>query len=94
MVDFLNYLSDYVCAWKIGSGDITWHEAIISMSKFDLPIFIALGASSLNEVKAAIELINRYNHNICLMQCNTNYTGSTENFNFIELNVLKTYRKV
>ncbi len=27
------------------------------------------------------------------MQCNTNYTGSIENFNFIELNVLKTYRK-
>ena len=27
------------------------------------------------------------------MQCNTNYTGSNENFNFIELNVLKTYRK-
>lgn len=89
----LDYLSDYVCAWKIGSGDITWHEAIISMSKFDLPIFIASGASSFNEVKAAIELINRYNHNICLMQCNTNYTGSIENFNFIELNVLKTYRK-
>ena len=63
------------------------------MSKFDLPIFIASGASSFNEVKAAIELINRYNHNICLMQCNTNYTGSIENFNFIELNVLKTYRK-
>ena len=27
------------------------------------------------------------------MQCNTNYTGSIENFNFIELNVLKTFKK-
>jgi sialic acid synthase SpsE len=27
-----------------------------------------------------------------LMQCNTNYTGSIENFNHIHLNVLKTYR--
>ena len=27
------------------------------------------------------------------MQCNTNYTGSLNNFNFIELNVLKTFKK-
>lgn len=27
------------------------------------------------------------------MQCNTNYTGSRENFKFINLNVLKTYKK-
>ena len=26
------------------------------------------------------------------MQCNTNYTGSLENFKYIQLNVLKTYR--
>ena len=26
------------------------------------------------------------------MQCNTNYTASEENFNHINLNVLKTYR--
>ena len=28
------------------------------------------------------------------MQCNTNYTGSIENFKFINLNVLSTYRKL
>tara|TARA_B100000029_G_C17056642_1_gene771567 strand:- start:114 stop:635 length:522 start_codon:yes stop_codon:yes gene_type:complete len=28
------------------------------------------------------------------MQCNTNYTGSINNFNFINLNVLKTYKKL
>ena len=27
------------------------------------------------------------------MQCNTNYTASNENFNYIELNVLKTFKK-
>ena len=27
------------------------------------------------------------------MQCNTNYTGSEDNFNYINLNVLKTFRK-
>ena len=28
------------------------------------------------------------------MQCNTNYTGSIENFKFINLNVLKKYKKI
>src|SRR5205823_7586903 len=28
---------------------------------------------------------------VCLMQCNTNYTGSLQNFAHIHLNVLRTY---
>ena len=31
---------------------------------------------------------------LCLMQCNTNYTAKLENFKFIQLNVLKLYRKM
>ena len=27
------------------------------------------------------------------MQCNTNYTGSLDNFKFINLNVLREYKK-
>ena len=27
------------------------------------------------------------------MQCNTNYTASHDNFKYINLNVLKTYKK-
>jgi sialic acid synthase SpsE len=31
---------------------------------------------------------------LCLMQCNTNYTASLENFKFIQLNVLRVYREM
>jgi sialic acid synthase SpsE len=88
----LDYLADYVCAWKIGSGDITWHDAIAKMAQYNLPIFLASGASTLDEVKMAVKLISRFNKNLCLMQCNTNYTASIDNFNYIELNVLKTFK--
>ena len=37
-------------------------------------------------------LLSENNKNICLMQCNTNYTGSLDNFNFINLRVLSTFR--
>lgn len=91
--NILDYLSNYVCAWKIGSGDITWHDAIVKMSKYNLPLFLASGASTLNEVKMAVDLISQFNKNLCVMQCNTNYTASLDNFNYIELNVLKTFKK-
>ena len=31
---------------------------------------------------------------VALLQCNTNYTASLENFKFIQLNVLRTYREM
>ena len=55
----LKYLSDYVCAMKVGSGDITWHEIIVKMCQYDLPIFLASGASNFNEVKMAVKLIKK-----------------------------------
>lgn len=92
-INFLNYLSNYVCAWKVGSGDITWHEAISKMCDYNMPIFLACGASNLEEVKYAMDLINNTGTDVCLMQCNTNYTASLENFKYISLNVLNTFKR-
>jgi sialic acid synthase SpsE len=86
-------LSEYVSAWKIGSGDITWHEMIQALSLDDKPLLIATGASNMDEVELAMDLILKNKSDVVLMQCNTNYTASLENFKYIELNVLKEYRK-
>ena len=90
MVDHIN---PYVPAYKIGSGDITWHEILNYISKKNKPIILATGASTLNEVEMAVKILRKNNKQICLMQCNTNYTNSDENFNYINLNVLKLYKK-
>ena len=90
MVDHIN---SYVRAFKIGSGDITWHDILRYIASKNKPCIVASGASNLNEVKAAIKIISKVNKKICLMQCNTNYTGSEDNFKYINLNVLKTYKK-
>ena len=92
-LNMLKYLNKYVCAWKVGSGDITWHENIIKMAKFKKPILIATGASNLNEIKLILNKIKKINKKIVLMQCNTNYTADDTNFNYINLNVLKTFKK-
>ena len=38
--------------------------------------------------------IQRHNSQVCLMQCNTNYTGSLENFKYCNLNVLQNFKEL
>lgn len=81
----------HVPAFKIGSGDITWLEFIEAISKIGKPVLLSTGASTIEDVKRAVDCIISHNKQIALMQCNTNYTGSYNNFNFVNLKVLKTY---
>lgn len=90
--DAIDMLNPYVPAYKIGSGDITWDEALIRMAGTGKPVLLACGASQIGEVQHAVEVIRAINPQLVLMQCNTNYTASLENFNHIHLNVLKTFR--
>lgn len=78
-------------AIKIGSGDITHIPFLESVAMMNKPILLATGASHMTDVIRAVEHINLFNRDICLMQCNTNYTGDTDNFNYVNLNVLKTF---
>ena len=82
-----------VLAWKIGSGDITYVQLIEYIAKTYKPVMIATGASSMDDVDRAMKVIFPINPKLVLMQCNTNYTGSIENFKYINLNVLKTYKE-
>lgn len=90
-LEVVERVKDKVEAWKVGSGDIAWHEHIQKMASLGKPIFIATGASTIEEVKMAVAAANSVSNDILLMQCNTNYTASLENFRHINLNVLKTY---
>jgi N-acetylneuraminate synthase len=88
----IEMLDPYVPAYKIGSGDITWDEALIRMAKLGKPVLLATGASDIGEVQHAVHVIQAINPQLVLMQCNTNYTASLENFDHIHLRVLNTYR--
>jgi len=83
----------YVNVYKIGSGDISWLEMIEYITKKNKPVMIASGASTMEDVERALKVIEKYTDRIVLMQCNTNYTASLENYKYINLNVLKTYHE-
>ncbi len=88
-VDLLDQIG--VDFFKIGSGDITWHEMLEYIAKKGKPMILATGDSTLEEVKEAVEIIkNAGNNQLILLQCITNYPSKIESAN---INVLKTYQK-
>lgn len=87
----IDMLDAYVPAFKIGSGDITWIEACEYIARKGKPVLLATGASDIGDVQRAVHAILAINPQLVLMQCNTNYTASMENFNYIHLNVLRTF---
>lgn len=89
--DAVDLLDKYLPAYKIGSGDITWLDFLRRVANCGKPVFLATGASDMLEVEKAVDSILENNREIVLMQCNTNYTGSVENYQYINLNVLKSY---
>lgn len=91
-LEAVDMLEPYVAYFKIGSGDITWPEMIQKVGGKKKPIFIATGASRMEDVQRAMSILAEYDAAVVLMQCNTNYTASLENFRHVHLNVLKTYR--
>ena len=91
--ELVDHLDNYVPAYKVGSGDITWLEIIKHIAKKGKPYMIATGASSIIDVEKVINEVKNINNKIVIMQCNTNYTASHENFKYININVLKLYKK-
>lgn len=89
--DAIERVAPYVPAFKVGSGEIDWIEALERMASKGKPMIIATGAADMADVQRAVHAVLRLNRELVLMQCNTNYTASLENYDHIHLNVLRTY---
>jgi sialic acid synthase SpsE len=90
----VDMLDPYVPAHKIGSGDITWLEMLEHIARKGKPTILSTGASDIGEVQRAVHTILPINPQLVLLQCNTNYTASLENFDYIHLRVLEAYRSL
>lgn len=91
-LEYVDFFSSKMPFFKIGSGDITWKQSIERMASFGKPILLATGASNLDEVEEAVALLTKFKVPVILMQCNTNYTGEEDNFDFINLRVLEGFK--
>jgi sialic acid synthase SpsE len=88
----VDMLEPHVPAYKVGSGDITWIEILEYMASKGKPVILSSGASDIGEVHRAVQAVRSINQQVVLLQCNTNYTASLENYDHIHLRVLETYK--
>jgi len=91
-IDLIDLVDQYVPAYKVGSGDITWIESIEYMASKGKPILLATGASDLIDVVRAVDAILNITPDLILLQCNTNYTASRKNFSHLQLKVLSEFK--
>ncbi len=84
-------LDPFVPAYKIGSGDITWTDFLARIAARGKPVILATGAADMRDVERAVDAVLAHSPNLALLQCNTNYTGSLENFRHVNLRVLAAY---
>lgn len=90
---FIDYFEQKMNLFKIGSGDITWRESMEKISKTGKPVLLATGASSFQDVIEAVKIFELSDSDLVIMQCNTNYTGDTDNFKYLNLNALTQFKK-
>lgn len=93
-LEAIDHVNDFVPAFKIGSGDINWHESIKVMIKKKKPIIVATGASMLKEVEEVYQLLTREHASFVIMQCNTNYSGDINNIKFSNLLALNQFKEM
>ncbi|WP_409200565.1 N-acetylneuraminate synthase family protein [Methanobrevibacter sp. DSM 116169] len=86
-IDYLNELMDY---YKISSSDLTNIPFIEKIATKDKPILLSTGASTLKEIKLAVDTIeNISNCKIGLLHCVLSYPTSYEDANLLMIKDLK-----
>ena len=90
----LSATAPYIDAVKIGSGDITYHQLIRQATDFNLPLILATGASTLDEICDAVSIIISSQLPFCLMQCNTNYQSAVHDAQYQNISCLNTFKSL
>jgi len=87
-VDLLESIN--ISAYKIPSGEIANLPLLEYVARKGKPILISSGMSSLPELEEAISLIRRFNQDIILMQCTSEYPCPYEN---VGLNLIQELKQ-
>jgi len=80
-IDSADFLNDLMPAYKISSSDITNFPFINHICKFGKPVLLSTGASGIDEISEAVNLIKSNGNPLCLLHCVLNYPTKYENAN-------------
>jgi len=79
--DSADFLNDMMDVYKISSSDLINKPFIEYLCKFNKPIILSTGASSLYEIQEAVSWIEKYGNPLALLHCVLNYPTPDENAN-------------
>lgn len=80
-----------VSAFKVSSGDLTYHQLLVKLARKGRPIILSTGMSSLAEVDAALAVIDATaDVPVTLLHCVSDYPASPEACN---INAMDTLRR-
>ena len=87
-IDFLDSLGVY--AFKVGSSDTNNIPYLKRMAKKGKPIILSTGMSDLEEIVESVDTILKYNKDLIVLHCTTDYPCP---YDKVDLNVLNTLKE-
>ena len=85
----VDYLDDYMNIYKISSSDISNIPLITQIAKKNKPIIMSVGASEVDEIDAAVELIMKYNDKrLTILHCVLEYPTPYNHANLLKIQSL------
>ncbi len=89
-IDFLDSLN--IDLFKVPSGEITNKPYLEHIAKKGKPIVISTGMSNLQEIKDAVEVLQKHQvdkNNITILHCNTEYPTPMQDVNLLAMNTMQ-----
>ena len=84
-----DYLQELVAVYKISSSDITNLPFLEHIAKKNKPVIISTGASNLDEIHKAVEVIKKYNtQQLTIMHCVLEYLTPLQHANLLKIQSL------
>ena len=80
-IESAKFLNDLMNVFKISSSDITNKPFIEQICSFEKPIILSTGASNLEEIRLAVDWIDKTDIQVALLHCVLNYPTSDFNAN-------------
>ena len=84
-----DFLEDLVPVYKISSTDLTNLPFLEYIAKKGKPIILSTGMATLGEIEEAVNTIKKYNEDIILLHCITNYPADFEELNLRAIKTLE-----
>ncbi|MFH1727664.1 MAG: N-acetylneuraminate synthase family protein [Pseudomonadota bacterium] len=83
-MDSLNFAMEYELPFlKIPSAHLTNIELITEAAKTKIPLILSTGMSTLDEIDAAVELLEKHANQYVLMHCNASYPARNDELNLL-----------